>query len=380
MKHALFSFINQNREQILQTYNELHQLAEPSWKEEKTSAYIEEMLKNAGLKVQTFAGHFGLVAEIKGDISDVIALRADMDALVQEVDGVVRSNHSCGHDAHSTMVLFTAIALAKSNKGFKHTVRFIFQPAEEKAEGALKMMEEGALSKVKFLGGIHLRPKNEIPFKNVSPVILHGSTVSVKGVIKGVPAHAARPWEGNNPLEAAALLIQAIRQIHLEDKHKYSIKITEMHGGESSNLIPETARFTFDVRAGANETLDLLIEKAQHTIQKVAELTETEINVNLVEYSPAAVKSSKAVEIAKQAIISIVGEEHVENACVSPGAEDFHFYSLKNPELAATMIGLGCDLQPGLHHPKMTFNHEAIIYGTQILTALLLEADQKQWY
>ncbi|MFC0272592.1 amidohydrolase [Metabacillus herbersteinensis] len=372
-------FIHEQRQHILQTYQELHLLAEPSWKEEKTSTYIREKLLQAGVSVQTYDGHFGLVAEIEGEKQDVIAIRADMDALVQEVDGVVKANHSCGHDAHSTMVLVTALALAQRNQPFTHTIRFIFQPAEEKAAGAQQMMEDGALTNVKFLGGIHLRPSIEVPFEKAAPVILHGSTASVKGVIKGIPAHAARPEEGNNPIEAASLLIQAVSQIRLRENGRYSIKMTELHSGESSNSIPETARFTLDLRSESNGTMEKLIDMAQHTIGTIAELTETEIKYSIEEYSPAAVKHPRAMGLAQHAIADILEEENVESPCVSPGAEDFHFYTLKNPDLAATMIGLGCDLTPGLHHPNMQFNQEALIYGSKILTKLLLLADTKQW-
>jgi amidohydrolase len=372
-------FIEQERELILQTYKELHQLAEPSWKEEKTSKHIKGLLEAAGIRVQTFPGHYGLIADIQGGAADVIALRADMDALVQEVNGVVRANHSCGHDAHSTMVLYTALALAKTNVTLKHTVRFIFQPAEEKAEGALKMMEEGALENVKFLGGLHLRPRFEVPYGQAAPVIVHGSTISIKGLIKGMQAHAARPEEGNNPLETAALLIQAIRQIRLKDEFLYSIKITELHGGEASNLIPESARFTFDLRAETNETMEKLIKQSEHTIKKIAELTDTYIDFSFEEYSPAAIKNDAAIQLAERAIVSILSEENLQPICKSPGAEDFHFYTLKNPAIAATMIGLGCDLSPGLHHPNMSFNQEALVYGTKILLKLLVEADKEQW-
>jgi amidohydrolase len=370
-------FIEENREVILKTYLELHQLAEPSWKEEKTSLYLKEKLESAGLEVQTFDRHFGLIAEIVGGSEDVIALRADIDALIQEVNGVVRPNHSCGHDAHSTMVLFVALALADVRP--KHTLRFIFQPAEEMAEGALKMMEEGALKNVKFLGGTHLRPSFEVPFGKAAPVILHGSTVSINGVIKGVPAHAARPEEGNNPIEAAASLVQALRQIRLKDTNPYSIKMTELHSGEASNLIPASARFTLDLRAKTNETMEKLLEKANHTIRKIADLTESEIEFGIEAHSPAAIKNSHAMKLASTAISEILGEENLIPVCDSPGAEDFHFYTLKNPEITATMVGLGCDLTPGLHHPEMTFNQEALIYGTKILTRLLLEADQQNW-
>lgn len=74
-----------------------------------------------------------------------------MDALVQEVDGVVTANHSCGHDPHSTIVLYLALAIASSGIRTKLTLRFIFQPAEEKGEGALQMINDGAFESVTYL-------------------------------------------------------------------------------------------------------------------------------------------------------------------------------------------------------------------------------------
>jgi len=176
-----------------------------------------------------------------------------MDALIQEVNGSVKPNHSCGHDAHSTMVLYSALALAESNHSFYHTIRFIFQPAEEKAGGALQMMKDGALDCVKFLGRIHLRPAMEVAMGMAAPVIQHSSNATITGRFKGVQAHAARPEEGNNPIEAAAILIQKIKELRLDENTPYSIKITELHAGIATNAIPETAHFTFDLRAETNE-------------------------------------------------------------------------------------------------------------------------------
>ncbi|ARK21683.1 MULTISPECIES: amidohydrolase [Sporosarcina] len=371
------TYIEQHKNQLLQTYKELHALAEPSWQEQQTSRYLQDKLSSAGLTITTYTGHHGFIAEIAGKKEGVIALRADMDALVQEVHGEVIANHSCGHDAHSTMTLYTALALKEIEENLHHTIRFIFQPAEELAEGALQMMKEGVLDDVLFLGGLHVRPHTEVPFGKSAPVILHGSSATIVGTITGTPAHAARPEEGNNPIEAASSLIQSLRQIRLLGNKKFSIKMTELHGGETSNSIPASARFTLDVRAETNDTMDSLLAKARHIIQHTAALTETEIMYEEEGYSPAATENATAVRLAQQAIGSVLGEENVEGPCISQGAEDFHFYTWKTPDIPATMIGLGCDLKPGLHHPQMSFNTDALIYGAQILTELLLNADRE---
>ncbi|PTX61300.1 amidohydrolase [Melghirimyces profundicolus] len=372
--------ILRQRNEILQTWRKLHSLAEPSWKEKETSGFIREKLRDQGLPVQTYENHFGLTAEIKGRKPDVIALRADLDALVQEVNGTLRPNHSCGHDAHSTMVLHTALHLARCAGRLNHTIRFIFQPAEEKGQGALQMMKDRALDDVKLLVGIHLRPRSEIPFRQAAPVIIHGSAANLTGVIKGTPAHASRPEDGNNAIEAAACLIQTIRGIRLKSSHSHSVKITELHsGGNATNIIPDTARFTFDMRADTNEAMEELMEKALQAVEKTAEWTGTAIHSKVEDFLPAASFHPKAVDVAKNAIVSTLGEQNLVPVCRSPGGEDFHFYALKNPHIASTMIGLGCDLQPGLHHPDMTFNQEALTDGTEILTKMVLQADPLEW-
>ncbi|MGG1662677.1 M20 peptidase aminoacylase family protein [Brevibacillus sp. NRS-1366] len=368
-------YLNQNQERIIQTYRDLHELAEPSWEEKRTSDYLLHRLEEVGYSVQQFEGHYGLIAQIEGETSDVVALRADMDALVQDVDGVVKANHSCGHDAHSTMVLHTAIALASGNLRPYKTVRFIFQPAEEKGEGALQLITDGALNNVKMLLGVHLRPVMEVPYGKAAPAILHGASTSIRGVIKGLQAHAARPQNGKNPIEAASFLIQALQGIRLQAGDPFSVKMTQLHaGGESSNIIPDKATFTLDMRAQTNEGMAELKEKTVHTMETVAALTGTSIEWESDGYSPAATLNDKMIKLAAGAIAKVLGPENLAESCVTQGGEDFHFYALENPDLSATMIGLGSDLRPGLHHPHMSFRLDALVYGTKILTTALLEA------
>ncbi|MBT2659151.1 amidohydrolase [Bacillus sp. ISL-18] len=371
-------FIEQHKDDLLTTYQELHGLAEPSWKEEKTSAYIAEKLQVAGFQVKKFSDHYGLLAEIPGTSDQVVALRADMDALVQEVNGVVRPNHSCGHDGHSTMVLYTALALAASGLKPKHTIRFIFQPAEEKGGGALKMMEDGALEKVSLLFGTHVRPVSELPYRKASPVIIHGSAGTIRGTIKGRQAHAGRPNEGINVIETASLLVQKLKEIDLRTEVSYSVKMTQLTTeSDATNVIPETAHFALDIRAQANDVMSELEKQTYQGMEIAAERTGAVITSATEELVPAAAINEKAIKLAEKAIGEILGKESVAPVCISQGAEDFHFYTAKNPGLAATMIGLGCGLTPGLHHPEMKFNLDALIYGTKILTQTLLTALQE---
>ncbi|MCK9906322.1 M20/M25/M40 family metallo-hydrolase, partial [Frankia sp. Cpl3] len=130
----------------------LHANPEISWKEVKTTRYLEERMRSLGLRVTTFPDCTGLVAEW-GEGKPVIGLRTDIDALWQEVDGEWRANHSCGHDAHMTMILETVETLLASGFQPKGTLKILFQPAEEKGDGALRLVEKGMVDDIDYLYG-----------------------------------------------------------------------------------------------------------------------------------------------------------------------------------------------------------------------------------
>ena len=131
-----------NGKKFLQWFEHFHMNPEVSWKEFNTTKKIAAILDELQVTYHTFDDVTGVVAEI-GTGDEVIAVRADIDALWQEVDGVMQANHSCGHDANMAMVLGALMNL--KDMKLKKRIRFIFQPAEETGGGALSMIERNVL-------------------------------------------------------------------------------------------------------------------------------------------------------------------------------------------------------------------------------------------
>ena len=150
-----------------------HQYPELSMEEYETSKKIKEELDKMGIEYRS-AANTGIIATINGDKpGKTIALRADMDALPVEeltdfdfktkIDGHM---HACGHDSHMAMLLGAAKILNDMKEQINGTVRLIFQPAEENANGAHAMIRDGAIDGVDSIFGIHIWA--QIPVGKVS--------------------------------------------------------------------------------------------------------------------------------------------------------------------------------------------------------------------
>lgn len=91
------------------------------------------------------------------------------------------------------------------------------------------------------------------------------------------------------------------------------------------------------------------------------------IELEMDDEVPAAVIHPEAEEKMNQAIMEVLGKEQTTPAILTSGSDDFHFYTLLKPHIKATMLALGADVTPGLHHPEMTFNHDALENGVAVL-------------
>src|SRR3989442_10366179 len=150
---------------LLTHRRELHAVPELSFKEFETSRYLVERL-DALLPDRLEAGvaGTGVVADVKGARPGrAVLVRADIDGLpIQEAGELAfRSTHrgvmhACGHDAHMAIALGVARALAERRAQLFGSVRFVFQPAEERAGGAQPMIEAGVVDGVGRGVGLHV--------------------------------------------------------------------------------------------------------------------------------------------------------------------------------------------------------------------------------
>lgn len=361
---------------LQEVFHHLHTNPEISWQEFKTTDYIKSIFEKENCTISTFDDIPGLIVEI-GRGKPVVALRADIDALWQEVDGKFQANHSCGHDAHMTIVIGTILNLLHSNIPKQGTLRFIFQPAEEKGTGALAFVKKGIVDDVDYLYGMHLRPIEELANGKFAPAIRHGAACFMKGEIVGEDAHGARPHLTANAIQVGCEFFQHINQLQINPMVPYSAKFTSFHaGGKSINIIPGSATFSLDIRAQTNDVMYELIDKIHKINEMLTKYHKVKINLETVSNVAAAVINENAVKKMKKAIINCMGEENLAPIIETTGGDDFHFYTIKRPDLKATMLAIGCDLAPGLHHPNMTFNHDAIPKSIEILSNVLIDTLQ----
>lgn len=141
-------------DELIALRRDIHMHPELSGEEERTAAIVAKRLGALGFSVREGVGGYGVVAVVEGATpGPVVAYRADMDAMPSEAPDPVpfRSEtpgvrHICGHDVHVAVGLGLAEALAEARDDLRGTVKLIFQPAEENAEGAMAMLNDGAFS------------------------------------------------------------------------------------------------------------------------------------------------------------------------------------------------------------------------------------------
>lgn len=336
-------------------------------KEHGTSEYLAELLGTAGLTISKFGAMPGFTADV-GQGTPRIGLRADMDALMQEVAGKTAAVHSCGHDANMAVVATVMLELAEQADQLKCAVRAIFQPAEELGNGADLVADLGVTDDLEYLFGVHLRPQSELPAPFLAPSISHGACLFAYGTITGDDHHGARPHLGANAVEVALEISAGLKRLKVDPQVPSSAKMTLLQaGGGNLNVIPGSGTFGVDLRAQTNEAMSTLHTGLVGVCRSVAAVTGSEINLDFRDAVPAAIIGTKAEDALASAITATLGSDHLQSGIVTSGSDDFHFYTQRNPALQAAMLAVGANVRPGLHHPSMTFEAAALERAVGVL-------------
>ena len=365
----------------------LHAHPETAFEEEQTSAFVAEKLLSFGLEVHTGIAKTGVIGVLRGTEADggaagSIALRADLDALhIHERSGVAHASqqpgrmHACGHDGHVTMLLAAAAALQR-RRHVHGTVYFIFQPAEENEGGGRLMVEEGLFERfpVSAVYGMHNWPRLPVGKMAMREGPLMGAYDVFEIVATGKGAHAAMPYEGKDPMLFAAHAISALQTIVARNLHPLDagvVSVTQVHGGDTWNVIPEEVVLRGTVRTFKPEVQDLIESRMRTIVAGAAAMFEMAATLRYERRYPATVNSPAETRHAIAAASSVVGAGNVDTDPVpNMGSEDFAFMLQERPGCYVWLgagSGPGC---PGLHNPHYDFNDDALAIGASYWVAL----------
>ncbi|WP_236558673.1 amidohydrolase [Arthrobacter sp. 9V] len=346
---------------------------EPSMREFKTTDFLRVIMEEAGLQPQEFGAFPGFVVDV-GRGKPRVGLRADMDALIQDIDGVPTAVHSCGHDANMAIVATVMLELAEVSDSIGTGVRAIFQPSEETGNGAELVAGLGVADDLDYLFGVHLRPGDELPSPYFSPAIAHGACLFVQGFIHGEDHHGARPHQGVNAIEVAGEISDALHRMKIDPLTPHSAKMTMLKAGSALNVIPGSAQFGIDLRAQTNGSMEVLKQGLISLCHRITSSSLVTIDLEFQDSVPAASVGPEAERILATAIKSQYGTDSLMPRTVTSGSDDFHFYSVRNERLQAAMLAVGADVRPGLHNPGMTFEFTAMERAVAVMVEACRQA------
>ena len=364
---------------------DFHRYPELGFEETRTSGIVADKLREFGIdEVHTGLAKTGVIGVLRaGNGSDTIGLRADMDALpIQETTGLPHAStvpgkmHACGHDGHTTMLLGAARYLAET-RNFDGTVYFIFQPAEEGEGGGRVMVEEGLFEKfpMRHVYGMHNWPGRPVGDFAMRPGPIMAATDQFVITLKGKGGHAAAPHFCIDPLVAAAQVVTAFQTIISRNSDPIDhgvVSVTQIHGGDALNVIPETAELAGTARSFTTEMRDLLEQRIAGITKNIAAAHQIDAEIDYRRGYPPTVNSEAETDLAADAAAEIAGEDRVNRATAPVmGGEDFAYMLEKKPG-SYIFIGNGGDEDtPMLHNPGYDFNDETLPHGASYWAKLV---------
>ena len=363
---------------------DFHRHPELGFQEYRTAGRVAQELSQLGLDVTQGVGETGVVGILEGAKSGpVILVRFDMDALpIQEETGAEYTSqnpgvmHACGHDGHTAIGLGVARLLNSRRATLPGTVKFVFQPAEEIVAGARKMIADGVLDNPSpdLALGLHLWNSKPLGWIGAVPGAVMSAADGFRIVVDGRGGHGAYPHLATDPVIVANQLIAAMQTIisrNVPATEEAVISVTQIHGGDTHNVIPSRVWFEGTLRSFDPEVRTVLQNRIEALCQGFAAGFGCVVEIVYFASTPAVRNDPQVTEMVAALVSELYPSFELDRQERTMGSEDMALFLEQIPGcfLFVGSSNAAEGLDAAHHHPKFDFDEKTLPVGVGLMAA-----------
>jgi amidohydrolase len=261
--------IERLRSELIGLSHCIHSTPEVGFEEHRSAAIVSEFLRRHGFAPTVGVSGMPTALRVQsGAGGPRVAVLAEYDALPEV-------GHGCGHNVICAAAVGAFLGVSSQLAELGGSVVLLGTPAEENGGGKEVLERAGGFDDIDAVVMVH-------PFTGPDEVASFTSLAvrDVEATFHGVAAHASSaPHEGRNALDAVVAAYQgvaALRQ-HIPATDRLHAIIT--NGGAATNVVPETAALTIELRSESLDELVDLSARVQHILDGAALLSGTRLEV-----------------------------------------------------------------------------------------------------
>ncbi|GAA4674022.1 amidohydrolase [Gordonia humi] len=387
MLPVIAEWLEANTDRVIGWRRELHAFPELSKAETKTTATVVRILTEAGLSPQVLPKGTGVVCDLGPTDKPRIGLRADLDGLpVPEQTGLPFASrnegvsHSCGHDAHSAILLGVGTMLAEIDRdqGLPVGVRLLFQAAEEVMPGgALDAIDAGVTDGLNRIFALHCEPHLRAGTVGLRVGPLTSAADRVEVHLHGPGGHSSRPHLTSDLVYAMGAIVTGLPGIlsrRIDPRSGTVATWGAIHSGDAPNAIPQEGRMRGTVRTGDHETWQQLEPLVRSVIGEIAAPLGVSADITYFRGVPPVVNDADSIAMLRRSVEALGPGSEVDTP-QSAGGEDFAWYLERVPGAMARLgvwsgEGPMCDL----HQPNFDIDERALNTGIATLAGVVLDS------
>ncbi|MFC7364091.1 MULTISPECIES: M20 metallopeptidase family protein [Bhargavaea] len=386
------AIVDKIKEEMIRIRRHIHTHPELSHEEFETTKFVQDQLRDTSIEWQDLGLETGAVGLMHGKAGDgpVLMLRADLDALpLMEESGVEFASekpnvmHACGHDIHTTVLIGAAKVLDRTRDEWKGTIKFVFQPSEEKAGGASELVEAGVLENPKpdHAVCLHTWPSTDAGKIGIRPGPMTAANDTFEVMVKGTGGHGAHPEKAVDPVPVAGDVVDLFQRIISRNLSPFDpavITAGQIDGGTANNVIATEVKVSGTVRTLSQSTRDYIKKRMKEIAHHVAAASNAEAEVEFKGAGcPPVINDPHLTGQLEQSLKKHLGQENIDYLKEpSTGSEDFAYYLEQVPGL---LFRLGTRDEEdsrthlSLHNPGIVFDERAIPTGIIAMSGFAID-------